>query len=210
MAFPGVARRRPFCAGIGRVRPGQPTLHRGGRSDGRRDAAPSARSSRSVRAGRVVLPGGRNGPHDVGAIRGECALRRVGNRFAPDGSVATPSPRPGPGLTSLLAAPAARMPMTSVLRCVERDHDFVSLAGPDLVVAARTPVGFVGLIRLHVANIDRWVVRRAVVGPVVPGHRDRAAPSAQPVTTTNAARDRLAVLRSVQGRTRGEDPTWTR
>jgi len=91
--------------------------------------------------------------------------------------------------------------MTSVLRCVERDHNLVTLARTDLVVAARTPVRLVGLVRLHVANIDPRFVPCAVVGPVIAGHRVCSAARVHPVTRTDAARDRRAIPTATQGRT---------
>jgi hypothetical protein len=76
------------------------------------------------------------------------------------------------------------MPMAPVLRCVERDHDFVSLTRPDLVVAARTAVRLVGLVRLHVANVDPRVLGARFVGPFMTAHQDRACRAPQ-VTTSD-------------------------
>jgi hypothetical protein len=88
------------------------------------------------------------------------------------------------------------MPVASVLRRVERDHDFVSLSRADLVVAARTAVRLVSLVRLHVANIDARVVGARFVGPFVPGHHDRAGRGAPQVTTPDR---RSGTRRTVDG-----------
>ncbi len=75
--------------------------------------------------------------------------------------------------------------MASLLGSVERDDDFVALARADLVVAARTPVGLVGLVRLHVPDIDRRVVAGVVrVGPVVLGHWFRRTNQKDRIVTT--------------------------
>jgi hypothetical protein len=57
--------------------------------------------------------------------------------------------------------------MTSVLRGVEWDHDLVAFARSDLVVATGTPVGLLGLVRLHVPYIDPGAVVGGGLGPVV-------------------------------------------
>jgi len=77
--------------------------------------------------------------------------------------------------------------MASLLGSVERDDDLVALAWADLVVTARTSVGLVGLVRLHVPDVDRRVVVVVGVGPVVLGHRLCPATRKDTfVTTTDA------------------------
>jgi hypothetical protein len=70
-------------------------------------------------------------------------------------------------LTTLLAVPAAGVPVAAVLGRIERDHDFVALTGTDLVVAARAAVRLLGLVRLHVPDIDPRLVMVCVFGPAV-------------------------------------------
>ena len=43
----------------------------------------------------------------------------------------------------------------------------MALAGPDLVVASGAAIGLLGLVRLHVADLDAGVAVALVVGPVV-------------------------------------------
>lgn len=53
------------------------------------------------------------------------------------------------------------------------DDDFVPLARADLVVTARAAVGLPGLVRLHVADLDRVGRVGVLVGPPV-GHGSAA------------------------------------
>ena len=77
--------------------------------------------------------------------------------------------------------------MPPVLRCRGGNDDFMTLAGPDLVVASGAPIGLLGLVWLHVANIDADLFVSVGVGPVVLGsHRGRAAHSTSNATTTSA------------------------
>src|SRR5690242_18021298 len=102
--------------------------------------------------------------------------------------------------------PAAGVPVPAIVGRVERDHDLVSLAGADLVVATRTAVRLVGLVRLHVPHFDA-----ARLGPVVLArHRGNAAHNTSSAMTNNAiATSAMSLRRRTCGRN-GFKPTQLR
>lgn len=59
--------------------------------------------------------------------------------------------------------------MAALARIAPRHDDLVTFTGTDVVVAARAPVRLLGLVRLHVADVDVVGVV-SVVGPAVVGH----------------------------------------
>ena len=70
--------------------------------------------------------------------------------------------------------------MPAILGRVARHHDLVTLAGPDLVIAAGTAIRLVGLVRLHVPHLDLVVV-------VGKHQRGNAAHNTSSATMTSAA-----------------------
>jgi hypothetical protein len=53
--------------------------------------------------------------------------------------------------------PATAVPVPSFLGLLAGDDDLVTLAGPDLVVAAGAAVGLVGFVGLDVSHVDAVV-----------------------------------------------------
>ena len=69
--------------------------------------------------------------------------------------------------------PATAVPVAAILGSLAGHDDLVPFTGPDLVVAAGTAVGLVGLVRLHVPDVDavvgfRPAVRAHAAGTVSP------------------------------------------
>lgn len=72
-----------------------------------------------------------------------------------------------------MQSPATAMPVTSSGRCRDGDHDLMTDPGCDLVVATRTSVRLVRLVRLHVSDVH--------LGEVVPvRHAARALAEERP------------------------------
>jgi hypothetical protein len=90
--------------------------------------------------------------------------------------------------------------MPPIVGRVERDDDLVSLAGSDLVVAARTAVRLVGLVGLDVPDFD-------LVARPVERHRGSAAHNTSNAMTSNAIATSAMSLRRLTGWRNGLKPT---
>src|SRR5690242_20152825 len=102
-----------------------------------------------------------------------------------------------------LVAPARAVPVAAKVGRVDRHHDFVALAGPDLVVATRAAVRLHRLVRLHVTDLDRVVEAPAA-------HEPNAAHTTSNATTASAMTTSAISLRRLTAGRNGLNPTTAR